>query len=176
MNVFVLCTGRCGSVTLSKACTHATNFSSGHESRCNEMGPNRVRYPCQHIEVDNRLAFFLGRLQDAYGDNASYVHLVRDRDATAASFNRRWHRHASIMRAYADQICMSPVRDPLAVCLDYVDTTNANIRAFLRDKTRTMNFRMEDHATAFPEFWEWIGAEGDFGKAQAEWCTSHNAS
>ncbi|WJI25223.1 hypothetical protein RHP47_05945 [Thermosynechococcus sp. QKsg1] len=50
MNVFVLCTGRCGSVTFAKACTFITNFSSAHESRTFLLGEARLAYPDRHIE------------------------------------------------------------------------------------------------------------------------------
>lgn len=45
MNVFVLCTGRCGSVTFVEACKHVTNYTSAHESRAGIAGPGRVQYP-----------------------------------------------------------------------------------------------------------------------------------
>jgi len=175
-NVFVLCTGRCGSVTFAKGCSHLTNFTIGHESRLKQTGRDRVAYPSRHIEVDNRLAWFLGYLEERYGDQAFYVHLTRDRDAVAASFNRRWHMRGSIMRGYCDHICMAPVKDPLAACYGYVDTVTANITAFLRDKSRVMRCRMEEHARDFPAFLDWIGAEGDLDAAMAEWSTPHNQS
>ena len=78
MNVFVLCTGRCGSTTFSKAASHMTNITAGHETRCSLIGNLRLAYPPSHIEVDNRLSWFLGRLDCTYGKNACYVHLQRD--------------------------------------------------------------------------------------------------
>ncbi len=62
MNVFVLGTGRCGTTTFMKACRHVTNCTSGHETRVNHVGPERLSYPSNHIEADNRLSWFLGRL------------------------------------------------------------------------------------------------------------------
>lgn len=56
MNVFVLCTGRCGSMTFAEACSHAVNYTTGHES-----GRHRrydLKYPADHIEVDNRFPQF----------------------------------------------------------------------------------------------------------------------
>ena len=73
MRVFVLSPQRCGSVTFSAACSHIKNFTSGHETR----EKLEVQYPDNHIEVDNRLAFFLGRIEKNYGDNAYYVFLKR---------------------------------------------------------------------------------------------------
>ena len=176
MNVFVLCTGRCGSVTFAKACSHITNFTSAHESRVSRLGDDRLAFPDRHIEIDNRLSWFLGRLEEKYGDNAVYVHLIRDPEATAQSFNRRWHLRSSIMRAYAEQICMTSPKDPLAMCRDYVATVNSNIRAFMRGKSRVCTIYMESAATEFPEFWTLIEAEGDLDRAQEEWATPRNKS
>jgi hypothetical protein len=89
MNVFVLCTGRCGSVTFSKACSHITNFTSGHESRRKEWGAARLAYPDNHIETDNRLAWLLGRLDATYGRDARYVLLTRNEDDVVESFVRK---------------------------------------------------------------------------------------
>ncbi|MFM8634352.1 MAG: hypothetical protein ACKOEX_06015, partial [Planctomycetia bacterium] len=70
-HVFVLCTGRCGSVTFAKACGHFRNYSTGHETN-RAPGPARLAYPDGHIEIDNRLAWFLGGLEERYGDDALY--------------------------------------------------------------------------------------------------------
>ena len=32
-NVFVLCTGRCGSTTFTQACQHIQNYTASHESK-----------------------------------------------------------------------------------------------------------------------------------------------
>ncbi|MFC5577122.1 hypothetical protein ACFPOA_03715 [Lysobacter niabensis] len=176
MNVFVLCTGRCGSVTFARAARHIRNYRVGHETRMKQPGPQRVDYPADHIEIDNRLSWFLGRLDAAYGNNAIYVHLRRDPEAVASSFNRRWHLGGSIMRAYADQVYAAPVRDPLAFCRDYVDTVTANINLFLRDKSHKMDFWMEHSATDWPAFWSLINAEGKLEDGLSEWAVAHNAS
>jgi hypothetical protein len=91
MNVFILNTGRCGSTTFVKACEHITNFTTAHESRMHLIGNQRLAYPDNHIEADNRLAWFLGRLEAAYGDRAIYVHLRRDPLKTARSFEKRYN-------------------------------------------------------------------------------------
>ena len=86
MNVFVLNTGRCGSVTFIKACQHISNYTAAHESRSHCIAGERLAFPDNHIEADNRLSWVLGRLDAAYGDNAIYVHLRRDRTDTIRSF------------------------------------------------------------------------------------------
>jgi hypothetical protein len=178
LNVFILCTGRCGSTTITRACSHITNYSSAHESLNSRVGADRLAYPDNHIEADNRLSWFLGRLDDAYGDSAFYVHLRRDDLATARSMLDRWN--FGIMKAYRQTVLYAAARanpemDPVDICLDYCHTVNANIELFLRDKSRKMNFRMESYATDFPEFWQRIGATGDYDAALAEWGIKHNA-
>jgi hypothetical protein len=102
MNVFVLNTGRCGSTTFAAACAHVTNFTVAHESRVGALGAARFDYPRRHIEVDNRLSWFLGRLEQRWGQEAFYVHLTRDVEATARSFSARYSR--GIMLAYRTAI------------------------------------------------------------------------
>ena len=178
MNVFVLSTGRCGSMTFSKACRHITNYTSGHESRAGRLGADRLAYPENHIEADNRLSWFLGKLEHSYGNRAFYVHLLRDEHATARSFVRRYDRPQGIVHAYRQAILLHSSADnaPLDVCLDYCSTVNANIEAYLRDKSRTMRFSMENAAHDFRRFWSLIGAEGDLEAAVRDWSVPYNAS
>lgn len=176
MNVFILNSGRCGSSTFIQACQQITNFSAGHETRIHCTGEQRLAYPPQHIEADNRLCWLLGRLQQRFGDDAYYVHLHRDREQTAESFARR--QEFGIMRAYREGILLgaSPETSAHDLALDYLDTIESNIQLFLRDKTHTMEVSLENASEDFARFWEWLGAEGDRGAALAEWSTRHNAS
>ena len=176
MNIFILNTGRCGSTTWIRACAHITNFSAGHESRLPLTGPERLAYPTRHIEADNRLTWLLGRLDARYGDNAWYVHLRRDREATARSFARR--ADFGILRAWRDGILLgaTPDADPLTLAHDYLETAEQNIRLFLRDKSHQMSARLERLESDFCRFWEWIGAQGDLEAALAELRIRHNAS
>lgn len=174
MNVFVLCTGRCGSVTFSQACKHISNFTSAHESRCHMLGDERFSYPPNHIEVDNRLSWLLGRLEEYYGDHAFYVHLRRNDKETAESYAKR--SSSGIMRAYRQDIMLGlpPDTELLDVALDYCDTVNQNIAAFLQDKTHTMQFALENAQEDFKAFWKLIGAEGDLEAALTEFGITHN--
>ncbi len=176
MNVFVLSTGRCGSTSFVKACNHIKNYTAAHESRSGLLADQRLVFGENHIESDNRLSWILGRLDRAYGDRAIYVHLRRDDEKTAASFANRYNR--GILRAYRTKILMglSPAAPPLDVCLDYCDTVNSNIALFLRDKTRKMDFRMENGREDFKRFWELIGAQGNLEAALAEWDVPYNPS
>lgn len=175
MRIFVLCTGRCGSTTFAEACCHMTNYTAAHESNWGLVGLERLSYPKNHIEVDNRLTWMLGALELRYGHRAFYVHLMRDREATAESFYRRWRNQWSIIRAYADSMLLIHERS-LEICRDYVDCVNANIRMFLKDKPLQMDFHLESRLEHFPEFWQRIGAEGDFDAAMNTFMQVHNPS
>ncbi len=175
MNVFVLNSGRCGSTTFIRACRHIRNYSAGHETRVQLLGEQRLAYPPNHIEADNRLCWFLGRLDAAYGEHAYYVHLSRDPGATAASFAQR--SRFGIMRAYREGLLLhdQPQASDLALAKDYLRTVEANIALFLRGKPQQMAFRLERAKQDFRLFWDWIGAEGEQAAALAEWDTAHNA-
>lgn len=176
MNVFILNTGRCGSVTFIKACSHIGNYSAGHESCISFTGAQRLAYPDNHIEADNRLAWFLGRLGETYGDQAFYVHLRRHRQDTADSFVRR--AEFGIMKAYREGILMGgqPGQSSMDIALDYIKTVESNIELFLQDKPNTMSFTLENAVDDFHSFWGRIGAHGDYDKAISEWSVNHNAS
>lgn len=179
MNVFVLCTGRCGSVAFWKACSHFANYTSGHETLANRTGAERLAYPRKHIEIDNRLSWLLGRLDRAYGNAAHYVHLTRDPEAVARSFCERLNMAGGIGRAYRHGIIMSArgeeLAPPLDAMRDYVTTVTENIELFLKDKRNVMRIRLEDIQSSFPEFSEWISAEGDLESAVDEFSRKHNA-
>ena len=173
MNVFVLCTGRCGSLTFSKACGHITNFTSGHETRVCFLGSARLDYPDNHIEVDNRLSWLLGRLDEKYGDDAVYVHLHRNYKKTALSYSQRYHK--GIMRAYGRGIIMGGRHRLMPVATDLVTTVTSNINLFLRDKTHAIDFQLERAKVLFPKFWRIIGAKGNLKAAVKEFSIRYNA-
>ena len=192
MNIFVLCSGRCGSKTFLSACHHMKNYTALHESRCRLLDSERLNYPKNHIEIDNRLSWLLGRLDKVYGDKAFYVHLKRDEKLVAESFVRRDERRAKenifigIVKAYREGILMEiPDVDPVKVAVDYYRTVHANIDLFLKDKSNTMEFFLESWGdTVFIEsiksdfqvFWNKIGAEGDLAQALTIFDVKHNAS
>lgn len=174
-NVFVLSTGRCGSTTFTKACTHFSNYTSGHETLSKYLGDDRFSYPSRHIESDNRLSWLLGRLDRAYGDSAFYVHLTREPEKVAASFAKR--KRGIILAYQGKGIIMGCVEDDqYKIALDYIETVNENIRLFLKDKSKKMRFRLEAASDDFGVFYDRIGAEGDFGAAIKEFEFSHNAT
>lgn len=179
MNVFVLCTGRCGSVTFIKACSHIENYTASHESKPKSgiIGEDHFHYPQNHIEADNRLSWFLGRLEKVYGDNAFYVHLKRKELDTARSYLSRYN-HGMIYAYRTAIVCASqpnlPEPDPLDVCKDYCQTVNANIETMLKDKSNKMVFSLENAKHDFEKFWKLIRAQGDLKSALAEWDIAYN--
>jgi hypothetical protein len=177
MNVFVLCTGRCGSTTFAKACAHITNYTAGHQTNMRVLGVQRLVYPRDHIEVDNRLSWFLGRLDVAYGRDAFYVHLTRDNEAVVSSFVNRFDK--SIVRAHGHDVVFDANRRHAKrnVCLDYVWTVGDNIKLFLKDKQDVcMPIDLADAKELFPEFWRRIGAQGNLEAALAEFDVKYNAT
>lgn len=177
MNVFILCTGRCGSTTFIEACYRITNYTAAHESNRAALGSKRLQYPDRHIEADNRLAWYLGGLERLYGDDAFYVHMKRDDYQTAVSYAQR-RPPSRLMEAYLKGILIGYDYDPKAsdvqAALDLVHTVNANIEAFLVNKSNKMNFPLEQADYAFGEFWDRIRAEGDFDAARQQWRRKYN--
>ncbi len=176
MNVFILSTGRCGSMSFSKACQHITNYTSAHESRLKLIGEQRLAYPDNHIESDNRLSWYLGRLEERYGNDAFYVYLNRNKNDIAKSYARR--SELGIIKAYQQGILLGgePSQTGKDIAFDYVNTVESNIRLFLKDKTNKMDFKLENAKSDFSLFWQEIGANGNLNHALLEWNIRHNAS
>ena len=181
MRVFVLCTGRSGSKAVIAACAHITNFSAGHESNARVIGHQRFVYPERHIEADNRLSWLLGSLQDAYGDQATYVHLKRDRQATVESFNRRWDNPCGIIRAFAEGVAMNLDHRRShdrrrEICEYYYDTVTSNIETFLEGKPHVVHLQLESIQQDFSHLWKKIGADGDLDDALRSFDSPVNSS
>lgn len=176
MNVFVLCTGRCGSTTFTRAASHIRNYTADHEARVQRLGDERLSYPPNHIEVDNRLAWMLGRLEESFGKDAFYVHLKRNPEEVARSYDQRWGLRFGIISAYRNGILSGAQgADHYDVCVDLIQTIDANISAFMADKPKKMDFHMESAERDWRTFWNSIEADGDFEASLAEWRLPHNA-
>ncbi len=179
MRVFILCTGRSGSTTITRACQHITNYSSSHESLARKFGKERFEYPDNHIEADNRLTWQLGHLNQYYGDDAFYVHLKRNKEKTAHSFLKRYYFPGSIIDSFCEGIRMTPPEklskdERLQACYDYIDTVTSNIDHFLINKSNVAIINLETIETDFTEFWERIKASGDLNKALHEFKVHYN--
>lgn len=174
MRAFVLTTGRSGSTTFARACSHLTNYGSAHESRT-RLVQDRLTYPDGHIEVDNRLAWFLGSLDARYGDDPVYVWLTRDPEATAVSYAARFTGASSIVHAFGCGVLRTEGDyDPLEVSRLIVSTVNDNIALFLRDKTKVAHASLPDLRPGFDEMCEHLDAEGDMDAAHTELQKHHN--
>ncbi|MCS3700186.1 putative TIM-barrel fold metal-dependent hydrolase [Salinibacter ruber] len=172
----MLSTGRCGSTTFARACGHIENYSAAHESRISRVH-GRIDYPDDHIEVDNHLAWFLGRLDERYGDDAFYVHLKRDLEETAQSRMRREARKVDpgLMWAYGQRLVWeNDDAELIEVCRHYCHTVNSNIQLFLKDKNKTMTVCLESARENFRTFWDRIGATGNLESAVQEWERRYN--
>lgn len=179
MRIFCLGTGRSGTTTFTRALEHATNYTSGHESRASMLGAERLDYPDWHAEADNRLTWMLGPLGERFGADPVYVHLTRDRDAVIDSFRERHRGRISILRAFGFGIISR--RDPYSddewaeVAATYVDTVTANVRAFLTHQPRVVEMTLEEPLDGFARVWDMGGVDGDYSAAAAEWTVRHNA-
>lgn len=166
-------------MTFARACGHATNYACGWESRAGKLR-RRLCFPDRHIEVDNRLSWFLGELDEEHGDAAYYVHLKRHRSAVISSFQDRYGP-ATIMRAFSRGLLQRqapwPRRYRRSLAAYYVDTVTSNIDLFLRGRPHQLTIHLETARAEhqFPEFWRQIGATGDLSRALAEFDVKHNA-
>ncbi len=181
MRVFILCTGRSGSVSFIKACKHITNYSSGHETLSKELGARRLDYPDNHIEADNRLSWFLGSLDKKYANEAFYIHLVRKKSDTVLSFTNRWNSRGGIIRAFYEGILKTSDFKTNSdiinqVCEDYYTTVNDNIDLFLKDKKNVLRINLENIQEDFKDFWHTIEAQGNLSAAIQEFSKRYNKS
>lgn len=94
----------------------------------------------------------------------------------------RLHRErvaAGIMEAFGHGVitrtALYPAEDAADVAGLYVDTVNANIAYFLRDKPHRMAIDLGAARSGFARFWQRIGAAGHLDAAISEFDTVHNA-
>ncbi len=175
MRVFVLSTGRCGTTTFFKACQHIENYTCGHESRANLTNFDRLDYPDNHIEIDNRLTWQLPRLANRmFGVDVEYVWLMRNTDKVVDSYLRRKDTN-SIVDWWARAVLMreSVSRDTVE---DMVNVMNSNIYNFMDWQKSRHIFELERAADFWPVFWRRIGAKGNYDAALREWEKTYNAS
>jgi len=173
MNVFILGTGRCGTTTFSKACGYVRGYTVGHESRWRKTGDDRLNYPGNHIEVDNRLSWYLGRLHARFNHDVLYVHLARDRAGVIESFLQR-QPTALIQGWRRGVVCSISSDDDLpAMVADYVDAVLANVGLFVRDRGG-LTIRIEDPIDGFAEMCDRLGADVDIDEAIETLGQRHN--
>jgi hypothetical protein len=119
-------------------------------------------------------------LEAYYGERAFYVHLTRDPEAVARSYNERWGMRCSIMDAFGYGVLLHSRRwsasEQLDVARFYVATVEENIRCFLRDKPRKAVVRLESFTPDFTSFWHDIQAQGELKQAIGEFTRHHNVN
>jgi hypothetical protein len=175
MRIFVTGTGRCGSVTFSRACRHLANYTCGHETHTNKPTVEGLRgdvanweYPDNHVEVSPQLVIGIPILRRRYPE-ARWVHLLRrDRDACAHSLCGR-----SDMRAFAKYWFLNADPDELSVAYAVYDTVRSLCEALLPD---AFTLELEQARSQWTACWEFMGARGDFQRSLREWDTRHNAT
>jgi hypothetical protein len=170
MRVFVTGTGRCGTTTFAKACSHITNFTSGHETkRQGSPQADILEFPDNHIEVDAHLFWHMGALMWKYPD-AYWVHLRRGHDDCVRSLMKTSGIKDWIRLAYGPGNV-----DLQKACSDYYLSTNRMIEMCLEMSESRRYMHLEKLEDEWYDFWEWIGADGDYGPAVAELAIRHNA-
>ena len=182
-NIFVLSSGRCGSMTFIKACKHINNYSSEHESGRNLKSDQKYNliYPNYHIESDNRLTWFLGNLDKIYGNKSYYIKLTRDKNKIINSYLKRKSLNQGIIPAFAINIFQQKkwkITDNgyKWATESFVNTSYNNIDLFLKDKKNKIEIDIEKPISKFKQFWHEINADGDLNKAIDEFSKSYNSS
>lgn len=176
MRVFILCTGRCGSMAFYKACTHFENYTSGHESNVGKL-KGRLEYPDNHIEVDNRLTFMITELYCLYPD-ALYVHLKSDIENVAESYRKRIsHRNSLIVGWIRNIMCMQPKLSDYESSKFMVESIRNIIDTSLNGiSANHFTFYLETWRIAFPIFVKSINASTNISKSLSEFEKGWNAS
>ena len=176
MKVVVLTTGRSGSVSLYHACKLAKNYAAGHESKAGALASERCNIANNFIEVDNRLAWFLGRLAENDQGDVHYGFLRRSSAQVASSYNRRWEVRKGMMRGYCEGFLQrDKSRGDMAVAQDMVETIESNIALFLKDRPHSV-LNLETIDTDLPKFFDAIGADIDVEQALDEFRKKRNSS
>ena len=165
MRIFVLTSGRTASKTFARASQLLDGMSAGHETRAGIV-EDRLSYPDNHVEVDNRLAWFLGSLDKMYDDSDTfYVYLTRDSESVAESYLKRWHIKVSVVRAFYHGILMHSEKPHVArareSCRLFVETVNDNIRYFLSHRKNWCEVRVDHFVEDYFAFMDQVGLTGD---------------
>jgi len=169
MNIFVVGTGRCSTVTFNKACSHIINYTSSHETNTSGLLGNNFIYPDNHIEIDPRMSYFLPLLKNKY-PNSFWVHLQRERNSCITSLSRR--------RSLIKYGCfhLGTNTDNLKLLSEiYYDNTNELIKKLLADENHIhlWTHELED---SFDIFYNKINAKGDILECKKELKIKYNKS
>lgn len=170
MRVFVIGTGRCGTVSFREACRHIENFSDGHESRC-----GLLEYPDNHIEVNPQARGLVKHLAQKYPE-ARWVHLIRDPETCIPSLAAMGR--GIIMEYYGrinPSVQISPSNGDIAYRFYWQENDLIEVQLeHLVPPAQRMKIRLETVREQWRTFWDWIGARGDFAASLASWDTPRN--
>ncbi|MBO7922675.1 hypothetical protein J5X92_10635 [Alteromonas sp. K632G] len=178
MNIFVLSAGRAASTTFARACVYIDNYSCAHESNAQMLFPQRMTYPNNHIEVDNRLVWFLPLIESYSKGETYFVYLKKDLDKIAHSYELRWGLRESIVKAFGHGILMRPKISHLEridICRSYTQFCEESILSFISDK-RSITIEVDNIKEGFDQFFDDIGACGDKEAALEELSIKYNVN
>ena len=170
MRVFVVGTGRCGSVSFHEACKFITNFGTGHESRS-----PRLEYPRDWIEVSPHLRCCITTLCHRY-PFAKWVHLIREPQACIESLAAL--DHGEVMQAYG--VLFPSIMDseqPNDIAYRYYWSENDSIAVQLKSLVtyeNRMTLNLETIKDQWHWFWQWIKADGDLQASLNSWDVRYN--
>lgn len=164
MNVFLLSPGRTATTTLAHAFSYVDGYTSSHESRTKYLSDDRVDYPSNHIECDNRLSWFLPRLSKKYAASGVLVSVLRDKNLIAKSYDQRWE-NINIMKAYSQGILRRDLSDNnFSVCVDYVCNIYEQINYFSKDWENFVEIDLKCPEKGVEKLLKIMGKESDFEK------------
>lgn len=160
MNVFLISPGRTATTALASAFQQVPGYTSGHESRSRLLGVERVNYPDNHFECDNRLVWFLPRLTERFGEDGILVIVKRELEDIASSYNERWYK-INMMKAYSQGILLRRLsQNGIDVCRDYVENVYEHLDYFKAGWNVTIELSLEDAEVGVGQILKEIGREG----------------
>ena len=167
MRVFVVGTARSGTTTLYQACRHIKNYTAGHESEAG-MVPT-YHYPNQNIEASHLLVIAIPLLRSRYPDS-KWVHIVRNKEKTVASMRRQlwdWSEW------WVAQWYLTQQHSDIYYGIEsYYDRVNDLCKELMPAEHMTID--IDTAKEQWPDFWNWIGAEGEMEAAMKEFDRAYN--
>lgn len=165
MRGFVIGTGRCGTLTCSRALSHATNYTVGHESHSGCIGD--WVYPDGHIEVSAGLTIAFPLLQQLY-PASRWIWLVRtDRRSCVESIASM--NDGRPVREFCGVFFHQRKPFPIMGAEAIYDLLNA-----LAKRSGAYKLKLETAKEQWAEVWELLGCEGDYPASLREWDVRYN--
>lgn len=121
VRVFVVGTGRCGTVTFYRACRHIIGFTCDHEGKAGSVPP--WYFNDNHIEIGSHLYPQMSQLVKRYPD-ARWVHLYRNKKDCVRSIVTQCRTE---MEHYSQMWFHAFRASPEKIAAAYYDSVNATI-------------------------------------------------